>query len=100
MISRMRWHSILLAGFLAFASALALAQDQAFANRSTELKAKPAADGKTLATLNTDAPVYGGSGVGNYGGLNAEGIPAHGRAQSLNLNLPPLGALFLKSKEI
>jgi alpha-1,4-glucan:alpha-1,4-glucan 6-glycosyltransferase/4-alpha-glucanotransferase len=47
--------------------------------------------------LNTDAREYGGSGVGNWGGLEAEATPAHGRPFSLVLELPPLGAVFLKS---
>jgi 1,4-alpha-glucan branching enzyme len=46
--------------------------------------------------LNTDAEVYGGSNVGNQGGLFADAVPAHGHAQSLSLTLPPLGGLLLK----
>ena len=46
--------------------------------------------------LNSDAHEYGGSGVGNMGGRQAEAIPTHGRPYSLNLTLPPLGAVFLK----
>jgi 1,4-alpha-glucan branching enzyme len=46
--------------------------------------------------LNSDAPLYGGSGQGNLGGVEAAPLPAHGRFHSLNLRLPPLGALFLK----
>src|SRR6185295_12479657 len=46
--------------------------------------------------LNSDAHEYGGSGVGNFGGRQADEIPAHGRPASLNLTLPPLGALFFK----
>jgi 1,4-alpha-glucan branching enzyme len=45
--------------------------------------------------INTDARVYGGSGQGNQGGVQAEAISSHGRPFSLNLTLPPLGALFL-----
>jgi 1,4-alpha-glucan branching enzyme len=45
--------------------------------------------------INTDARVYGGSGLGNQGGVQAERISSHGRPFSLNLTLPPLGALFL-----
>jgi 1,4-alpha-glucan branching enzyme len=48
--------------------------------------------------LNSDASAYGGSNVGNQGGLSTEDVPAHGRAQSLNLTLPPLGALFFKKR--
>jgi 1,4-alpha-glucan branching enzyme len=46
--------------------------------------------------FNSDAVMYGGSGVGNLGGVEAQPVPSHGRAQSLELQLPPLGALFLK----
>ena len=44
--------------------------------------------------LNSDSRSYGGSGLGNLGGLQTAPIPAHGRAQSLELVLPPLSALF------
>ncbi len=50
--------------------------------------------------LNSDAAVYGGSGNGNFGGVEAAPIPAHGRHHSLTLNLPPLGVLFLKSGSV
>jgi 1,4-alpha-glucan branching enzyme len=46
--------------------------------------------------LNSDAHHYGGSGVGNFGAVSAQTVPAHGRAQSLRLTLPPLGMLVLK----
>jgi len=46
--------------------------------------------------LNSDAAEYGGSGQGNFGGLEAEAVPVHGRPYSLSLTLPPLGAVFLK----
>ena len=49
--------------------------------------------------LNSDATFYGGSGVGNLGGLKAEPEPTHGRSHSLNLNLPPLGCLIFKRTE-
>jgi len=48
--------------------------------------------------LNSDAQEYGGSGMGNLGGVLAEEEPVHGRPFSLNLTLPPLGALFLKAE--
>ena len=47
--------------------------------------------------LNSDAKEYGGSGSGNYGGREAEEVPSHGKPFSLQLMLPPLGALFLKA---
>src|SRR6185295_10365963 len=37
--------------------------------------------------LNSDASVYGGSNVGNQGGLSTEPVGAHGHAQSLVLTL-------------
>ncbi len=46
--------------------------------------------------LNTDSEVYGGSNLGNWGGVWTEDIPAHGRPFSLNLTLPPLGSLIFK----
>ena len=44
--------------------------------------------------LNSDAVEYGGSGVGNMGGVEAEQVPAHGRPWSLPLTLPPLGVVI------
>jgi 1,4-alpha-glucan branching enzyme len=46
--------------------------------------------------LNSDSADYGGSNLGNGGGVNAEPVPAHGRPYSVRLTLPPLAALFLK----
>ncbi|HUZ86912.1 MAG TPA: alpha amylase C-terminal domain-containing protein, partial [Candidatus Baltobacterales bacterium] len=46
--------------------------------------------------LNGDAPVYGGSGQGNLGGVEAVPVSMHGHRHSLTLTLPPLAALFLK----
>ena len=48
--------------------------------------------------LNSDGKEYGGSGMGNAGGVMAENKPVHGRPYSLELTLPPLGALFLKAE--
>ena len=47
--------------------------------------------------LNSDAEIYGGSGCGNAGGVEAVSVPVQERAFSLSLTLPPLGALFFKS---
>jgi len=46
--------------------------------------------------LNSDAKEYGGSGVGNLGGKDADPVPCHGRPFSLELVLPPLAVIFLK----
>ena len=45
--------------------------------------------------VNTDAEVYGGSGVGNQGAVHAEEIPWHGLPYSALVRVPPLGALWL-----
>ena len=46
--------------------------------------------------LNGDAGLYGGSGQGNIGRVDATPVAAHGRFQSLVLTLPPLAALVLR----
>jgi len=48
--------------------------------------------------LNSDAAHYGGSGMGNMGGVEAAPVPAQGRFHSLVLTLPPLATLFLKPR--
>lgn len=48
--------------------------------------------------LNSDAKIYGGSGHGNFGGVDSVPIPCHGRFDSVSLVLPPLGIVFLKSE--
>jgi 1,4-alpha-glucan branching enzyme len=47
--------------------------------------------------LNSDATLYGGSGWGNMGGVEAVPVPLHGRSHSITLTIPPLAALFFKS---
>jgi 1,4-alpha-glucan branching enzyme len=46
--------------------------------------------------LNSDAALYGGSNMGNGGGIMTEATPSHGFEQSLCVTLPPLGFLVLK----
>ncbi|MBN2187842.1 MAG: 1,4-alpha-glucan branching protein GlgB, partial [Chitinispirillaceae bacterium] len=46
--------------------------------------------------LNSDAAAYGGSNVGNSGGVATKNAPCFGRKQSLQLSLPPLGAVVLR----
>jgi 1,4-alpha-glucan branching enzyme len=53
--------------------------------------------GAWLEVLNSDAADYGGSGWGNMGGLDAVPVSMHGRPRALNVTLPPLGCVFLKS---
>ena len=51
--------------------------------------------GRWREVLNTDAASYGGSGVGNLGGIEAVPEPWHGRPASATITLPPLGVLWL-----
>ena len=55
----------------------------------------PAA-GNYRECLNSDSAWYGGSNMGNAGRIASEAIPWMGFEHSLELTLPPLGALFLK----
>jgi 1,4-alpha-glucan branching enzyme len=48
--------------------------------------------------LNSDASVYGGSGWGNLGGVQAIDAPSHGRPHSVSLTLPPLSVIYLKQE--
>jgi 1,4-alpha-glucan branching enzyme len=54
--------------------------------------------GYYVELLNSDSAVYGGSNVGNEGGVHSEPVPAHGFAHSLPLMVPPLGCLLLKKQ--
>ena len=49
--------------------------------------------------INSDAEEYGGSGHGNFGGVEAECLPMHGKEFSFSLTLPPLAIVIFK-KEI
>ena len=51
--------------------------------------------GRWTEVINTDAETYGGSGTGNYGGVEAVEEPWHGRPASAVLTVPPLGVLWL-----
>ena len=52
--------------------------------------------GKWQEILNTDAADFGGSGVGNMGGVEASGEGANGQPNSAKINIPPLGAVWFK----
>jgi len=51
--------------------------------------------GRWRELINTDALVYGGSGVGNLGMVEAVPEPWHGKPASARLTVPPLGVLWL-----
>ncbi|WP_426570706.1 1,4-alpha-glucan branching protein GlgB [Aquihabitans sp. McL0605] len=52
--------------------------------------------GRWTEVLNTDAQLYGGSGVGNLGAVVADGPPAHGQPTSARITLPPLAVVWLE----
>ncbi|MGH3203187.1 MAG: alpha amylase C-terminal domain-containing protein, partial [Streptosporangiaceae bacterium] len=58
----------------------------------------PAA-GRWREVINTDAIVYGGSGTGNLGGIEAEPEPWHGLPASASITVPPLGVLWLTPED-
>lgn len=55
--------------------------------------------GRWQEAMNSDAESFGGSGQGNAGSAEASAIESHGFSHSLDLTLPPLGALFLQPSE-
>ncbi|MCB0167762.1 MAG: 1,4-alpha-glucan branching protein GlgB, partial [Anaerolineae bacterium] len=46
--------------------------------------------------LNSDAEIYWGSNMGNYGGLSTEAVACHGYDYSLLITLPPLATVMFK----
>jgi 1,4-alpha-glucan branching enzyme len=52
--------------------------------------------GRWHEILNSDAEYYGGSGMGNQGGADAQPMPYEDFGHSLTLTLPPLAVLFFK----
>lgn len=57
-------------------------------------------EGRWREILNSDAPLYGGSGQGNEGCLETAPLPIHGRPFSLNMTLPPLGVVVFKPEAL
>jgi 1,4-alpha-glucan branching enzyme len=51
--------------------------------------------GRWREALNTDSTYYGGSDVGNLGGVEAEAVPWHEQPFSAEVVLPPLGVVWL-----
>jgi len=52
--------------------------------------------GRWEEILNTDAPAYGGSGIGNLGSVLASEEPCHDFPCSVWLTLPPLAVVYLR----
>jgi 1,4-alpha-glucan branching enzyme len=55
--------------------------------------------GRWREAINTDSSFYGGSDVGNLGGVQPEPIPWHDQAFSAEVTLPPLAAIWLVPDE-
>ncbi len=55
--------------------------------------------GRWREALNTDSSYYGGTDVGNLGGVQPEPIPWHDQPFSAEVTLPPLGAVWLVPEE-
>jgi 1,4-alpha-glucan branching enzyme len=51
--------------------------------------------GRWVEALNTDSTYYGGSDVGNLGGIEAEEVGWHDQPYSAEVTLPPLSTLWL-----
>ncbi len=55
--------------------------------------------GRWREAINTDSSFYGGSDVGNLGGVQPEPIPWHNQTFSAEVTLPPLAAIWLVPDE-
>ena len=53
--------------------------------------------GRWTEILNSDSADYGGTGQGNFGGVDASPTPLHGRSHAITVTIPPLGMVVLKS---
>jgi 1,4-alpha-glucan branching enzyme len=51
--------------------------------------------GRWREAMNTDSSFYGGSDVGNLGGVESVPIPWHGQPMSAEVTLPPLAGVWL-----
>jgi len=54
-------------------------------------------EGRYETVFNSDDIEFGGEGKGSRGFIVSEKIPMHNFQQSITLDLPPLGILFLKA---
>ncbi|MDQ6981620.1 MAG: alpha amylase C-terminal domain-containing protein, partial [Mariprofundus sp.] len=52
--------------------------------------------GRYTEIMNTDAEVYGGSNIGNAGGVNSEDRAWMGQPHSIPVTLPPLSCVILR----
>ena len=57
------------------------------------------APGRWREILNSDAEVYGGSGMGNLGVVETEDIRSHDRPHSAAISLPPLATVWFRLEQ-
>jgi 1,4-alpha-glucan branching enzyme len=55
--------------------------------------------GQWVEKINTDSASYGGSNIGNLGGVEAQEKSSHGRPFSVEISLPPLSTLVLEHNQ-
>ncbi len=55
--------------------------------------------GKWFEVFNSDAAVYGGSNVGNYGCVTAEDLDWHNQSYSAEFTLPPMSIMSFKPEQ-
>ncbi|HZQ00693.1 MAG TPA: 1,4-alpha-glucan branching protein GlgB [Reyranella sp.] len=55
-------------------------------------------EGLMREIANTDSRFYGGSDMGNAGLVATQAVPAHGERQSVELTLPPLSTILLRTE--
>jgi 1,4-alpha-glucan branching enzyme len=48
--------------------------------------------------FNSDSRWFGGSDLGNAGGVSSEPVPAHGRDHSITVTLPPLAVIAFRRR--
>lgn len=56
--------------------------------------------GRWREAVNTDAGCYGGSNMGNGGGIYANVEPCHGQAFSVEVTIPPLSTVYFVYEEL
>ncbi len=54
--------------------------------------------GEWKEVLNSDAPLYGGSGQGSLGGVRSTPVSSHGHSNSIVITLPPLAVSVFKGR--
>jgi 1,4-alpha-glucan branching enzyme len=52
--------------------------------------------GRWREIFNSDAPAYGGAGMGNFGAVTAFGQPSHGLPASAEITIPPLSTVYFE----